>query len=157
MGPLGYVFDSAEHISPYLEHPHTGPTSKFCKELAERLGCYVAAGYPERLDPHEANTHAEDVSSNLLSGEMEIEPNGVKSRGTSPTPDRQVQMQVGANSAVLYSPSGECVLGYRKTNLFQTDMSWAKPGVCSLPFRVKVRSHPHRDWFRHRLPTLPNI
>ncbi|KAF8644683.1 hypothetical protein AX16_008343 [Volvariella volvacea WC 439] len=36
---------------------------------------------------------------------------------------------VGANSACLYDPEGEWVEGYRKTNLFITDKSWAKPGT----------------------------
>lgn len=36
---------------------------------------------------------------------------------------------VGANSATLYGPDGEWVGGYRKTNLFSTDKTWAKPGM----------------------------
>ncbi|KZT38912.1 carbon-nitrogen hydrolase [Sistotremastrum suecicum HHB10207 ss-3] len=36
--------------------------------------------------------------------------------------------QVGANSALLIGPSGEWIGGYRKSNLFVTDKSWAKPG-----------------------------
>lgn len=35
---------------------------------------------------------------------------------------------VGANSAALFSPDGAYVGGYRKTNLFMTDKTWAKPG-----------------------------
>lgn len=109
----GYVFDSAEAILPYLELPHSGPTSEFCKELAERLSCYVVAGYPERLEPREAGTPAEDT--NLLAG--------------TSSPEHRPQRHVGANSAVLCSPSGECILGYRKTHMFQTDVTWAKPGT----------------------------
>lgn len=36
---------------------------------------------------------------------------------------------VGANSAVIYGPTGEWVGGYRKTNLFETDQTWALPGM----------------------------
>ncbi|KAJ7845376.1 carbon-nitrogen hydrolase [Mycena olivaceomarginata] len=85
----GYVFDSAAAISPYLEHPRTGPTSMFCAELAQRLKCYVVAGYPEHTGAR----------------------------------------VVGANSAALYGPGGEWVGGYRKTNLYSTDQTWAKPGT----------------------------
>jgi protein N-terminal amidase len=35
---------------------------------------------------------------------------------------------VGANSAVLFGPNGQWVGGYRKTNLFDTDTTWAIPG-----------------------------
>lgn len=41
----------------------------------------------------------------------------------------QVRNQVGANSLTFFGPSGEWVGGYRKTNLFETDMTWAKPGL----------------------------
>jgi protein N-terminal amidase len=40
---------------------------------------------------------------------------------------------VCANSAVVYGPSGEWVAGYRKTNLFTTDKSWAIPGALPFP------------------------
>ena len=36
--------------------------------------------------------------------------------------------RIGANSAVLYGPDGQWVGGYRKTNLFKTDLTWAKAG-----------------------------
>ena len=42
--------------------------------------------------------------------------------------DRKID-QVGANSAAFYGPDGEWVGGYRKTHLFETDLTWAKPGV----------------------------
>lgn len=37
--------------------------------------------------------------------------------------------EVGANSAVLYGPDGAFVGNYRKTNPFETDKTWAKPGT----------------------------
>jgi protein N-terminal amidase len=98
----GYVFPNAPSIAPYLEQPKTGPTSVFCKELAERLGCYVVAGYPERLKQHEV-----EKGTNNDGAEVD---------------------KIGANSAVLYGPGGEWIGGYRKTNLYETDMTWAKAG-----------------------------
>ncbi|KAL1742339.1 carbon-nitrogen hydrolase [Schizophyllum fasciatum] len=53
MAFTGYVFDNSTSIKPYLERPHTGPTSHFCAELAARLRCYVVAGFPEQLLPEE--------------------------------------------------------------------------------------------------------
>ncbi|KAI8994163.1 carbon-nitrogen hydrolase [Trametes punicea] len=99
----GYVFPDAASISPYLEEPRTGPTSRFCAELAARLHCYVVAGYPERLPPHE-----------IESAQLE---------------DGRTVDRIGANAAALYGPDGEFVGAYRKTNLYETDMTWAKPGT----------------------------
>ncbi|KAI0333719.1 carbon-nitrogen hydrolase [Cubamyces sp. BRFM 1775] len=99
----GYVFPDAASISPYLEEPRTGPTSRFCSELAARLHCYVVAGYPERLLPDE-------IERVKLEDGREVE-------------------RVGANAAALYGPDGAFVGEYRKTNLYETDMTWAKPGT----------------------------
>ncbi|KAK1230818.1 hypothetical protein PQX77_006090 [Marasmius sp. AFHP31] len=105
----GYVFENAQAIKPHLELPRIGPTSQFCSELAKGLGCYVIAGYPERLEADELGDGTLDV--------------------------------VGANSAVLCGPKGEWVGEYRKTNLFETDMSWAKAGsgfrTFDLPFPLR--------------------
>ena len=98
----GYVFPSADSIKPFLEDPITGPTSRFCAELATHLKCHVVAGYPERLP------------------DDEVEP-GVDEWGNAIT-------RVGANSAIIFGPDGGCVGKYRKTNLWETDTTWAKPG-----------------------------
>ncbi|EGN93928.1 hypothetical protein SERLA73DRAFT_189058 [Serpula lacrymans var. lacrymans S7.3] len=99
----GYVFSNMASISPYLEHPHTGPTSRFCAELAQSLHCYVTAGYPERVESHDATISA----------------------------DRDGETLFGANSAVMYDHSGQLVTSnpIRKTNLFETDIPWAIPGT----------------------------
>lgn len=127
----GYVFDSAAAISPYLEDPRTGPTSKFCQELAKRLSCYVVAGYPERLAPEEGESHDHIEKTSVLSGEMEVPPDS-GSTHVEFGEKSQIRNQVGANSLTFFGPSGEWVGGYRKTNLFETDMTWAKPGLLSL-------------------------
>ncbi|KAJ3747598.1 carbon-nitrogen hydrolase [Lentinula detonsa] len=111
----GYNFENAQAIFPHLEHPKTGPTSRFCAELASQLKCYVFAGYPERLLGDEA---PKDFTESREELEMD-------SRTT-----------VGANSAVLYGPGGEWVGHYRKTNLFVTDKSWAKPGTGFATFHL---------------------
>ena len=46
------------------------------------------------------------------------------------SPEEKTDRQVGANSSVLYGPDGEWVGGYRKTHLYETDLTWAKPGMC---------------------------
>ncbi|KAH7925565.1 carbon-nitrogen hydrolase [Leucogyrophana mollusca] len=107
----GYIFADSEAISPHLEHPISGPTSRFCADLARNLHCYVAAGYPEKLEPHELDQP--------LNGPSEFRSAGIGSR-------REGRM--GANSAVMYDPTGERVGAYRKTNLFKNDIPWAIPG-----------------------------
>jgi len=66
------------------------------------LKCHVAAGYPERLEPHE------------------VEKRTIE--------DGRVVDVVGANSAVVYGPDGTRVGDYRKSHLFYMDETWAKPG-----------------------------
>ncbi|KIP08928.1 hypothetical protein PHLGIDRAFT_23215 [Phlebiopsis gigantea 11061_1 CR5-6] len=99
----GYAYPNAPSIKPYLEDPGAGPTSKFCAELSKRLRCHVVAGYPEALGKDEPR----DV---IVMGDY-------------------VHEEVGANSAILYSPDGTLLGNYRKTNPFETDMTWAKPGT----------------------------
>ncbi|KAF9075968.1 hydrolase [Rhodocollybia butyracea] len=121
----GYVFEDSTEILPYLEYPRTGPTSQMCADIAQRLQCYVVAGYPERL-----------VDS-----------------------DETRNRDIGANSAVLYGPSGEWIGNHRKINLFPTDRSWAKAGVgfqtfqlpppigrLSLGICMDLNAHPPADW-----------
>jgi protein N-terminal amidase len=105
---IGYVFENATAITPYLEEPRLGPTSQFCSEIAKRLGCYVLAGYPERLSNEEDKPPLEAL-------DITESNSGVA---------------VGANSAVLYDPLGSWAGGYRKTNLYDTDKTWAKSGTC---------------------------
>ncbi|TBU31794.1 carbon-nitrogen hydrolase [Dichomitus squalens] len=110
----GYVFPDATSISPYLEEPRVGPTSQFCAALAARLRCYVVAGYPERLQPEEVQAVLE---SDEHGGTKEDE-------------------KVGANAAALYGPNGDFVGDYRKTNLYETDMTWARPGTGFTTFHL---------------------
>jgi protein N-terminal amidase len=90
----------------------------FCAELAQRLKCYVVAGYPERLNQSEAEQYLADTGARV----------------------------VGANSAALYGPEGEWVGGYRKTNLYSTDQTWAKPGRLLQVYSTCVPTPMDRDW-----------
>ncbi|KAG6840882.1 hypothetical protein C0991_003475 [Blastosporella zonata] len=151
----GYVFDSAETISPYLEEPKTGPSSRFCQEIAKHLGCYVAGGYPERLSEEERRGESESptdeaeppqiVSKETLPAEdMEIPPSNdapgeqASISTSNSTPVSRPRTVVGANSAIIYGPTGEWVGGYRKTNLFETDTTWAKPGTGFVSFSLPL-------------------
>ncbi|KAJ3837858.1 carbon-nitrogen hydrolase [Lentinula raphanica] len=131
MALSGYVFHSPTEISPYLEIPQEGPTSRMCERLARRVGCFVVAGYPERL---------------VLNTTTDI---GVAAA------DRP-----GANSAIVYGPKGEFIGNYQKTNLWVTDKSWARPGpTCFASFTLPkpigtlvlgicmdLNAHPPADW-----------
>ncbi|TCD70160.1 Carbon-nitrogen hydrolase [Steccherinum ochraceum] len=113
----GYVFSGSTHIAPYLEDPVTGPTSLFCSQLAQRVGCYVAAGYAERLATHES-----------IKTVVNLKEDNDGEKALVMSVEKEVH-QVGANSAVVFDPHGQRLADYRKTNLFRTDMTWAKPGT----------------------------
>jgi protein N-terminal amidase len=114
------MFPTAHSIKPYLEHPRHGPTALFCSDLALSLRCYVTAGYPERLSADEVELgidNAPDTATASLENDAQVE---------------EGKEMAGANSAVLYGPDGCWVGGYRKTNLFKTDLTWAKAGRYNL-------------------------
>jgi len=115
MAFTGYVFHSAAAILPYLEDPHSGPTASFCSAIARALHCHVAAGLPVRLDQSESRAIR---AGNSAFSNYQRDPYG---RGNDID-------QVGANAAVLCDPSGAVRVTYRKTNLFRSDVPWAKPG-----------------------------
>ncbi|KAF8625930.1 hypothetical protein AX17_006656 [Amanita inopinata Kibby_2008] len=117
MAFTGYVFENSAAIKPYLEKPRLGPTSSFCSELAKRLQCYVVAGYPETLPQDELADERSTALDGLKSG-----PN--------------IHCLVGANSAVVFGPDGEWISNYRKTNLFETDLTWAKAGTGFVTFKL---------------------
>jgi protein N-terminal amidase len=127
----GYNFESASAVTPFLEKPRIGPTSQFCSNLAKRLGCYVVAGYPELLEPEDLK----DCSGN---DQVIIDPSEFADEKRGSVPERQI---VGANSAGLYGPVGEWIGGYRKTNLFKTDKTWAAAGM-SNPASLAVTIRP---------------
>ncbi|KAJ6579422.1 carbon-nitrogen hydrolase [Mycena sp. CBHHK59/15] len=116
----GYVFSGPAHIAPHLEHPRTGPTARFCAELASRLKCYVVAGYPERLAAEEGGPDCNDPTYDARDENESNVPYET---------DEDDGHLNGANSAVLFGPDGRWVGGYRKTHLFPVDETWAVPGT----------------------------
>jgi len=106
-------------VTPYLEKPRIGPTSSFCSNLAKKLECYIVAGYPEFLEPEDLEKYSK--CDQVMFDESEFVD---EERNSLPT--RNI---VGANSAMLYGPKGEWIGGYRKTNLFKTDKTWAAAGM----------------------------
>lgn len=130
----GYMFPDATSISPYLEHPKTGPTCTFCAELARRLECYVAAGFPERLEYDSRSTAAPPPPPPLSLSLSPSPPSPATTAPATTSPHNHTggvthrPTAIGFNTAVLYGPTGEPLTLYRKSNLFETDLSWAAPG-----------------------------
>jgi len=122
----GYVFKNATEIQPYLEKPRTGVTSRFCADIAKKLRCYVFAGFPEDLSSDELDSFSKNSKLNEIDGE----------KGEKISAE-----EVGANSAVLYGIDGEWIGGYRKTNLFETDKTWAKAGSGFATFTLSPPVH----------------
>lgn len=54
--------------------------------------------------------------------------------------------KIGANSAILYGPKGEWIGGFRKTNLFRTDLTWAKAGTLLVDTCLRLISYLRRHW-----------
>ncbi|CAA7263962.1 unnamed protein product [Cyclocybe aegerita] len=125
MAFTGYVFENAVAISPFLEKPRTGPTCQFCSELAKKLECYVIAGYPEVLDPEEPKP---DDPSPVNGAPNPAEGPDKRPESSSTSESTTKREQVGTNSAALYGPDGEWVGGYRKSYLYETDLTWATEG-----------------------------
>lgn len=63
----GYCYSDLSAITPYLESPTTGPTFQFCSSLAERLGCHVVVGFPERLETREGGSVLASNSALVIS------------------------------------------------------------------------------------------
>ena len=109
------MFPDAPSIAPYLEHPKTGPTASFCAELARRLECHVVAGFPERIEsptPSAAPTPTPTPS--------------IPSSNSNSSSD--AHPLIGTNAALLCDTTGHPIHLYHKSNLFQTDRPWARPG-----------------------------
>lgn len=112
------MFPDAPSIAPFLEHPKTGPTASFCAELAKRLNCVVVAGYPERLS-------APDGQRECSSSSTDVVPTPTSTHGHTPPSGHAL---IGANAALVYDSTPTLIHTYRKSNLFPTDLTWARPG-----------------------------
>ncbi|OJD21667.1 hypothetical protein ACJ73_06993, partial [Blastomyces percursus] len=63
MAFTGYNFPSLEAIRPHLEPTAAGPTAKWARSTARRLGCVVCVGYPELAEARSTSP----VTSAILS------------------------------------------------------------------------------------------
>ncbi|KAG9046999.1 Carbon-nitrogen hydrolase [Tulasnella sp. UAMH 9824] len=92
-------------------------------ELSKRLGCYVVAGYPEKLLPIQTKITVSEGGASLV-------------EASEPTPESAVEVQLAGNSAVLFGPEGRLVGTYRKTNLYEADLPWAQAGTGFTTFEL---------------------
>lgn len=122
MAFTGYVFPTADSILPFVEHPDKSPSRDACAEIAQRLGCYVVAGYPApTLTPQESKEQAGEDASDPAEGTK-------KSEGTA------------RNNAIVVDPNGRVIHEYTKTNMFETDLPWAQPGSGFTTFTTSLES-----------------
>lgn len=142
MAFTGYVFPTAESILPFVEHPDKSYSRDACAEIAQRLKCYVVAGYPApTLTPQGGKEQAGEDSSDPAEGTK-------KSEG------------VARNNAIVVDPNGQVVHEYTKTNMFESDLPWAQPGsgfttfttpletlgTASLAICMDLNPHPPNVW-----------
>ncbi|KAJ7213910.1 carbon-nitrogen hydrolase [Mycena pura] len=134
----GYAFESADAIRPFLESaPRPG------------TGMGPTGAFCAEL--------ARRLQCCVFAGYPERLAPGELARA-SPGP-------VGANSAVLFGPAGEWLGGYRKTNLYKADLSWAKAGTgfatfalppplatVSVGICMDLNAAPPHDWTREDGP-----
>ncbi|KAG8741267.1 Carbon-nitrogen hydrolase [Ceratobasidium sp. 414] len=113
MAFTGYVFPTAASILPFVEHPGASPSTNTCAELARRLQCHVIAGYPSPpLAVDESKQQAKDET--VPEARSQKAPSG---------------QGVARNSALVVDPNGNVIHTYAKTNMFESDLPWAQPGV----------------------------
>ncbi|CAE6439074.1 unnamed protein product [Rhizoctonia solani] len=142
MAFTGYVFPTAESILPFVEDPDKSPSRNACAEIAQRLKCYVVAGYPApTLTPQESKEQAGEDASDPARGTK-------KSEG------------VARNNAIVVDPNGQIIHEYTKTNMFESDLPWAQPGsgftsfttplealgTVSLAICMDLNPHPPNVW-----------
>lgn len=121
----GYVFPTATSILPFVERPGASPSKDACAEIAQRLGCYVIAGYPApTISIQESKEQVEGDSKSVTDGDKG-EPAGEG---------------VARNNAVVVDPSGKVIHEYTKTNMFESDLPWAQPGSGFSTFTTSLKA-----------------
>ena len=69
-GFTGYVFPTAASILPFVERPGASLSTEACAEIAQRLGCYVIAGYPApTLSIRQSKEQVEGDSASAADGD----------------------------------------------------------------------------------------
>lgn len=136
---IGYMFPTADSIRPFVEFPDKSPSREACVEIAQRLKCYVVAGYPAPTLPLE-ETKEQAVASEGQGAPQPAEPEA-SNKDTPKAQDAQeselatsAQKAVGVarNNAVVVDPNGAIIHEYTKVNMFESDLPWAQPGMSSI-------------------------
>ncbi|PGH18260.1 hypothetical protein AJ79_00599 [Helicocarpus griseus UAMH5409] len=70
----GYNFPSLKAIEPYLEPTESGPSSRWARDTARRLGCAVCVGYPELAEAKEGPPPGSSLSATSLPTKKHNEP-----------------------------------------------------------------------------------
>ncbi|WFD33118.1 hypothetical protein MSPP1_004175 [Malassezia sp. CBS 17886] len=120
MALSGYVFESLEHVQPYLESPYADDsrTLDLCRAIAARLHCYVVAGFPER---------AAKGAADALDG---APPHDARSELRQNQASSYAPRVLGEayNAAMLVGRDGALLKVFRKHFLYETDTTWADEG-----------------------------
>ncbi|KAF3482515.1 N-terminal amidase [Arthroderma uncinatum] len=103
----GYNFPSLKAVRPYLEPSEAGPSARWARSVAQKLGSVVAVGYPEICPSIQGKSP--------LQGNTE--GNGAQSED-----------EHRFNSLIVVKESGETLVNYRKHHLYYTDDPWAHEG-----------------------------
>lgn len=114
-GEAGYNYKSSTDIAPFLEPSGSGITSLWARTVALKFNCYVAVGYPERVE-----IQSPPPPPHLTETCPPIQPD----QATSERPSRPKYY----NSAIVVNEDGETIANYRKRFLHDTDASWAVEG-----------------------------
>ncbi|VDB91918.1 unnamed protein product [Peniophora sp. CBMAI 1063] len=151
MAFTGYVFDTPEDVVPLLEDVTTssplaletappkpadpeankpGPTILFLSALARTLDAHVFAGAPIAL--HSTETRADGI----LPGDAAYS-HDIGSRDEDLYGRGRERRELGANAALVFrAGDGALAACARKTNLFRSDVGWAKPGTSFTTFNL---------------------
>ncbi|KAJ3211915.1 Carbon-nitrogen hydrolase [Dinochytrium kinnereticum] len=115
----GYVFESKQHIRPFIEHPAHGPTVTWARSTARRLNCFVQVGFPRCSIDSTASDDEKD--------------------------GKQQPLEPWYNSVCLVDRNGEVVDIYDKHFLYTTDEIWAAEGESFKGITVKGLGGPSTD------------
>ncbi|TGZ76459.1 carbon-nitrogen hydrolase [Ascodesmis nigricans] len=137
----GYNFPDQQAIKPFLEPTASGLTAEWAKRTAQRLGCWVVAGYPE-IDTGEREPELPEIHYEENITPSEIPDDSVMAAGSTSPPSPPDPNIRAYNSALVVAPTPtpRVVGHYRKSHLYYTDYTWARENPAKTPFYTAV--HP---------------
>ncbi|KAK2875661.1 hypothetical protein FQN49_001519 [Arthroderma sp. PD_2] len=103
----GYNFPSLKAVRPHLEPSEAGPSARWARSVAQKLGSVVAVGYPE-----------------ICPSAKQESPLQANETGNGAQPQDEQRF----NSLIVVKESGETLVNYRKHHLYYTDDPWAHEG-----------------------------